>query len=341
MSDVSPSSSAAAGARGDAHHLGVALMLGGVATVPLIDLFAKALGQGYFGAEGAPPLWVVGEPMAPMQIAWGRLLMQVALLAPVVALVTPGGFRIPRRFGLVALRGALFAFAAVAFFTALRYLGLAEAIAIFFVEPLILTVLSALFLGERIGWRRVAAISVGLVGAALIIQPNFVEVGWAALLPLLAALCFAVYLILTRMLARDQSTVALQLWTGLVGFAVASAIMGAGAVAETAWLAPIAIDARHWLVFLGMGVIGATSHVVIAAAFRYVEASVLAPLQYFEIFGAALLGWLVFDETLDQATLIGLGLIVGSGVFVLRRERRLKEAGAREIVHPIAPPKRQ
>lgn len=337
MTDASPPAPDAPQRRSDAHDaptLGVALMLSGVLLVPTLDLFAKALGQGFFGPADAPPLWEIGAPTPALQISWGRFLFQTALLLPFVALLAAHGLRPPKRFGLVALRGALLAIATVAFFAGLRSLGLAEATAIFFVEPFILTVLSALFLRETIGWRRVAAIAVGLFGAVIIIRPNFIEVGWAAFYPLITALCFALYLMLTRMLAREASPLVLQFWSGVVSCALLTLALGLADVADIDDAAPIVLTERHWLVLFAAGVVAAACHLVMSAAFRYSEASLLAPLQYFEIVGAALIGYYVFDETLDEATLLGLGLIVGAGVFVIRRERALKRAGRR------SPPRR-
>lgn len=339
MSDLSPSTGAVRAH--DGYMIGVAFMIGGALTIPLIDLFGKALGQGFFGPKDGAPLWIIGEPMGALQIGWGRFLMQALILIPITLLFVRGGLRRPKRLGLVMLRGALLAIATVAFFAALRFLPMAEAISIFFVEPLVLTVLSALFLKEKIGWRRLGAVAVGLAGALLIIRPNFLAVGWPALLPLVTAFGYALYLLLTRMLAQKESPIVLQLWSGFVGLVLISALLGAADATDMPGVEPIALTARHWLVFVGVGVVATASHVVIAAAFRYAEASALAPLQYFEIFGAALLGWLFFDERLGDTTLLGLALIIGAGVFVLRRERALKEAGERDLVHPIAPPKRE
>ena len=312
----------------DARLFGSLLMLGGVLTIPLIDLAGKGLGQGYFGPETGEWIWVIGEPMPALQIGWTRFFFQTVLLAPVALIALSAAQRRPKRLGLILLRAALMACATVSFFAALQFLGMAEAISIFFVEPLLLTLLSAAVLQERIGWRRLTAIGLGMAGALLIIRPNFAEVGPAALLPVVTACCFAAYLLLTRILAQNESTLMLQVWSGVGGALLLGALLSVGHIAGIDQMAPIAPNERQWLVMLGLGLVAASAHFVITAAFRYAEASVLAPLQYFEILGAALCGYFAFGERLDAITLIGLSLIVGSGLFVLQRERELKVGAA-------------
>ena len=315
----------------DATLLGVLLMFSGVVCIPLIDVAGKGLGQGYFGSDASAPLWIVGAPMPALQIGFARFALQTVFLAPLaIAAMRKERWRLPRRFGLIVLRAALMACTTVLYFAAIQFLGLAEAISIFFVEPLILTLLAALLLGETLGWRRLSAIAIGLAGAMLIIRPNFLEIGWAALLPLGAAFGFASYLLLTRLLAKDVSSLTLQFWSGAVGTVLLGVLLSIGAGLEIPVLTPIAFEERHLLVLLGLGVVGTIGHLAISQAFRYAEASTLAPLQYFEIFGAALCGYLIFDERLDLTTIAGLALIVGSGLFVLWRERRLQKQRRKE-----------
>lgn len=300
--------------------LGAALMLLGVAVVPVMDAIAKALG------ESGQALGL-GPALSPLQIAFARFTVQAALLAPAATLLIGlHAFR-PREFGIVMLRGALIATATVAFFIALERMPLAEAIAIFFVEPLILTLLSAWTLGERVGWRRTVAVLVGFVGALVIIGPNFERVGWPALLPMLSAVCFAVYLLLTkRLIARGVPSIALQLWAGVFGAValglglVAAALFGDGAP-EWRWATPVAPEPIQLALLGVLGLAATISHLLIVGAFARAPASLLAPLQYGEIVAATALSYAVFGDALDGSAAIGVALIVLSGVFVLHRER--------------------
>ena len=289
--------------------LGVTLMVTAMLTVPLTDVIAKLVGE-----AGTPAV----------QVAWARFLFQGLLLIPVILLArTPEGRRAPlwpRRPLMVAARGALIAFATCFFFAALQVMPMAETAAIFFVEPLILTLLSALVLGEAIGWRRVLAVAVGFGGAMLIVRPGAEAIGWAALLPLGAALCFALYLLLTKILADSENALTLNVWAGWVGCMTLSLLLGAGWAAGAAPLTPVMLTSEQWALLAALGAIATAAHFLIVFAFRHAPAATLAPLQYLEIVGAVAMGYWVFGDFPSATTWAGVALIVGSGVFVFWRE---------------------
>lgn len=308
----------------------------GALSIPLIDVLAKLLGPG--GAEVGARF---GAPLPPLEIGWARFFFQSLIILPMaLAIVGMGALR-PRHLLLVAARGALIGIATILFFTSIVYLGLAEAIAIFFVEPLILTLLSALVLGEQIGWRRISAVIVGFAGALIVIRPNFLEVGWPAVLPLATAACFATYLILTKILADKEHPLTLHLWAGLTGTALLSVMLVAAAAAGIEAAAPVAPSAIQWAMLAALGLVATLGHFLVVMAFRRAPASQLAPLQYLEIVSAGLLGWIVFGEVMDAASLLGVAIIVASGLFVLRRERvrNIEPAIARPAVVDPGDPK--
>lgn len=284
---------------------GMAMMIGAMLFVPGIDAIAKLL------AAELP----AGE------IAFGRFFFQLLFMLPLAI-----AWRLPlfrARLGANALRGVLLALATLFFFWALTFLPLAEAVAIFFVEPLLLTLISALLLGEPIGWRRLGAIGVGFVGALIVLRPSFEEVGLAACLPLLAAVSFAFYLTLTRHVAKDTDPVAMQLWAGLFGALCLAAAMAFGALGGIAVLDPVWPSASAWLMLAALGLIATVGHMLIVQAFRLAPAGVLAPFQYLEIIAATILGLLIFQDFPDPVTWIGIAIIIGSGLYVFHRERRL------------------
>ena len=199
---------------------------------------------------------------------------------------------------------------------------LADSTAIFFAEPLILTAMSALFLGERIGWRRVLAVLVGFIGALIVIRPSFETFGLPALLSLLAAFCFALYLTMTRRLAKTESAQAMQFWVCLFGMLILSALMAVSGqigweVMRPSWPT---IEAWGWL--LGLGMIATTAHMLAIRAFQLAPASVLAPFQYLEILGATLLGTIIFGDLPDGLTGLGITIIVGAGLYVFYCEQQ-------------------
>lgn len=298
---------------------GLGLMVLGMTLIPGIDAIAKYLGQPMTSADG------VTSPGVPaVQSAWARFFFQTLIVAPLaLALLGLSGLR-PRRWGLMILRGVCIALATLCFFSALQVMPLAETIAIFFVEPLLLTLLSAVVLRERIGIWRIGAVLAGFSGALLIIQPNFAAVGWTAALPLLAAAFFATYLLLTKILVAGEPPLALHLWAGLVGSLVLSLAMGVGVFwseAGVSWLAPVAPNAAQWGLLALLGVIATAGHFLVVLAFQRAPASLLAPFQYWEIVMAVALGYLVFQELPRPETWAGVAIVVGSGLVVIWRER--------------------
>ncbi len=285
------------------HARAMLLMVAAMLILPGIDAIAK---------------WLSGS-VAAGQVAWSRMFFQALLLAPLAARL-PGPL-FGAGLAIHALRGALITTATLLFFAALRYLPMAEAISIFFVEPLILTLLAALLLGERVGWRRLAAVLTGLAGALLIIRPSFASFGWAALLPLGTATVFACYLILTRLLARRDDPLRMQFLAGVFGCALITPVLGAGALAGIEVLTPVWPSALEWGLLAALGVIATAGHLLVVHAFRGAAPAVLAPFQYLEIVSATLLGWLLFGDFPDLTTWLGVATVVGAGLYVFHRER--------------------
>ncbi len=259
--------------------------------------------------------------IAAGQIAWSRFFFQTLLMLPLFLRV-PGRVLGPDLW-LHAARGALIALATLLFFAALKFLPVADAIAIFFVEPLFLTLLAALFLGETLGWRRLSAVGVGLAGALLVIRPNFHAFGWAAALPLGTAGCFAVYLIITRQLAQREDPVRMQFYAGVFGALVMSAALGFGALADAPVLIAVWPSVTEWALLAGLGLIATTGHLLVVHAFKRAPAGILAPFQYVEIIGATVLGLVIFGDFPDLLTWCGVAVIVASGIYVFHRERTL------------------
>jgi len=316
---------------------GIIIMSLAMVFLPLMDIIAKYL----------------SPSMATGQIAWSRFLFQSLLLMPfawrlLLSTRRPATTRsntchrhsdqtslafglLPDRWRLHALRGLLIALATLCFFTSVTRLPVADAIAIFFVEPLLLTLMSPIFLGEKIGWRRLSAVVIGFAGALIIIKPGAAVFGAYAILPLAAALCFAFYLILTRKLAQDTDPILIQFFTGLSGLFFMSIALIIGTVINLLpgidftvfFLQAIWPTASQWAFMALLGTIGCLGHLAVVHAFRYVDASTLAPLQYFEIVGAALFGWLVFSDIPTLNTWVGIVIITGSGFYVYWRERTL------------------
>ena len=283
---------------------GLALMASAMLFVPVIDAIAKHL----------------SDTMSPLQVSWSRFVITAAVLCPAIAVQSGLSALRPSQFGLHMLRGAGIAGATAFFFFAVSRMPLADVAAIFFVEPLILTIFSAVFLGEGIGWRRITAVGVGFAGAMLIIRPSFSDVGLVALAPVAAAVCFAGYMTITKMLAGTTSAWVMQAMAGISGSILLGALLLSGeAMGSVHMVMPTASQAG-WL--CAIAAVAMICHSMIIVALRRVEAGLLAPLQYLEIIGATFYGYLIFGHFPDALTWLGIMIIVGSGIFVFHRERQ-------------------
>ena len=287
---------------------GMGLAVIGALILPGMDSLAKLVGE-----SGA---------MSPGQITFMRFAVQTAVSFAI--LVIAGGLAAlrPRHFPMNFLRGVLLGAASLCFFLAVKYMPLADAIAVFFVEPLILTLLSWVVLKERFGWRRWAAILAGFGGAVLVIQPSYAIFGPVSLLPLMTALLFAIYLLLNRIAGRSDGAMVMQYVAGLGGMAVCALALAAGEIGSIGDLGvSFPRDTTVWLLVLAMGLIGVAGHYLFVRAFQMVPASVLAPFQYLEIVSAAALGLLMFGDFPTPSKWLGIAIIVASGLVVFWRER--------------------
>ena len=211
-----------------------------------------------------------------------------------------------------AFRGVLLALEVCVMVTAFVVLGLVESHAVFAVYPLLIAALSGPVLGEQVGWRRWVAIGIGFVGVLIILQPGFGVFQPAALIPLLAAFMFALYGLLTRYVARDDSAAVSFFWTGTAG-AVTMTLIGIWfwePMAEGDWI---------WMGLLCVS--SAFSHFLLIRAYEVAEASAVQPFAYLQLPFAAALGLLVFNEAIRTNVLVGAAVVVGAGLFTLWRAR--------------------
>lgn len=167
------------------------------------------------------------------------------------------------------------------------------------------------------------AVAVGFVGALIVVQPSYEIFGPVSLLPMLAALMFAFYLVLTSKLSQSEDVLTMQFWSGFVGVVTLNVIMATGTAAQFELLTYRIPTLQEWLLMALAGAIGTSMHLLIVHAFRLAPASVLAPLNYMEIVSATLLGYLIFGDFPDALRWLGIAIIVFSGLFIFWRESRL------------------
>ena len=273
------------------------------------------------GQDAVAKLAAASVPIVVINLA--RFVLQAGFTLPL--LLRAQGWRglVPNRLWPNVVRGVLIALSSGFFFTALKYLPLADALAIFFVEPLIVTVLSAVVDKEVVGWRRRIAVLVGFMGAMLVIRPSFGVFGWVSLLPLGGAFVFSIYIIMNRRLSRADTPLTMQFVSGTSAAILMGLTLLAGSILEIPALYPTALGVRELALLVLMGVLGTTGHLLLVHSARVVPSSLIAPFQYIEIVGATILGYALFGDFPDLLKWVGILIIVGSGVFVFWRERQL------------------
>lgn len=271
------------------------------------------------------------------------LLVLVGIIVPL-----EGGFHVlrTRRLGIHVIRGGCVVFANMSFFLALASMKLAETVAIFFVSPMIITAFSVVFLGERVGARRWAAVGIGMLGVLIVMRPGSSAFQLASLLPLAAAVGYAFLHILTRKIGVTEKAVTMTFYI-LIVFIVSSGLIGlfvgdgryAGQTNPSLeflfrpWVWP---DAKDWPVLIMLGVAATTGGYLISQAYRLCEAGLAAPFEYVALPLSILWGYTIFSELPDPMTWAGVGLILSGGLYMFWREA----VQGRKIAG-LSPPKRR
>ena len=279
---------------------GIFLMLSAVLIFASMDTMAKYLARYY--------------PVP--NLVWARytvhLLFMLVFLAPRLRL------RLLRtsHLGLQILRALLLLGSTFFFFNALRFLPLAEASAIGFVTPLLVTAFSVPLLGEKVGLRRWSAVLVGFCGVLIVLHPGSGLLTWAAALPLASSVCFSLYQIITRKLSATENPFATLFYAAAVGALAMTAVL------PFEWVTPTSI--WHGALIVVLGLLGGIGHFILIKAFERASASVLAPFGYTQLLYTTLLGYLVFNALPDRWSILGMLVIAASGLYVAYREAVLR-----------------
>jgi drug/metabolite transporter (DMT)-like permease len=278
---------------------GVTLMILAMLTIPIVDGLAKFLSAGY----------------SPLFIGWARYAVACAIVLPIAALRNGARVFPSERLGAHTLRTVFLITAMTLYFLAVARIPLATAAMASFVSPIIAVILSVVILAERLTVRKISSLALGFTGSLVILRPaggDAIDPG--LLLAFATGLFFALYMIATRQASKDSDpvkTLAFQCAVGAV-LLTPQAIL--------AWSMPAAADL---VFFVALGVCSAVSHLLSIAAFRWAEASTLAPLVYIELVGAIAIGYFAFGDFPDASTLVGAGLIVTAGLILIQRRAPL------------------
>ena len=287
--------------------LGILLMLGCCVVAPMGDAVAKILGQSI--------------PLGQLLLV--RFAVQAIILIPMVwatkLVWRMNGWVLKLAF----LRTVLHIFGIGAMFTALQYLPLADAVAIAFVMPFIMLLLGKYILGEDVGARRLVACIVGFIGTLLVVQPSFANVGWPALLPMVVAVNFSFFMLITRQIAKETNPIGLQAVSGVmaVGIMVPALAITAGMGIDALTLIPP--TGFEWSMLGTIGVLGTLAHLLMTWSLRYAPSATLAPMQYLEIPIATVIGFWVFKDLPNGLAAVGIAITIAAGVYIILRERAI------------------
>jgi drug/metabolite transporter (DMT)-like permease len=283
-------------ARADRPFRGIALILASTVFLGASDVTAKFL----------------STTLPSIEIAWIRFLVFALIMVPVMIPGSPLHAMQTPRVGFQLLRGVALLSSSLFFISGLRFLPIAEASATGFVAPLFVTALSIIFLGESVGLRRWLATVVGLFGVLIILRPGTSAFHPAAFFPLVSALAWACTLIMTRMLSGKERATTIMAYSSIAGVCILTALV------PLVWVAPGLSDV---LLGIFIGVASTAGQWIVVLAFRYADASVLAPFSYTQLLWVSILGYLVFGEIPDAWTVTGAVFIVVSGLYTAHRER--------------------
>lgn len=283
-------------ARADRPFKGIALILASTIFLGTSDVTAKYL----------------SATLPSIEITWIRFMVFAMIMTPAMMPGSPLFAMQTGRLGLHLLRGAAILGSSLFFISGLRFLPIAEASATGFVAPLFVTALSIIFLSEKVGLRRWIATAVGLIGVLIILRPGTGAFHPAAFFPLVSALAWACTLIITRMMSGTERAMTVMAYSSIVGLCILSALV------PFVWVTPTWHDIAFGIL---IGIASTAGQWIVVLAFRYADASVLAPFSYTQLLWVSILGFFIFGEVPDAYTITGAAFIVASGLYTAHRER--------------------
>ena len=267
--------------------------------LPIMDGFAKYL----------------SSTLPVLQITWSRYFFTVVIVLPIMLVFFRKNLTWTEQPKLQLIRGLLLFCANILFFYSISIISLSKALTLAFIAPLIVTALSPVLLGEKVGFRRWAAVITGFIGSLIVIRPGFVEINLASIAALGTGVLYGFYLIVTRKLHNSDSPLLTLLLTGVVGVIIGTMIM------PTVWVQPTITE---WYMMFSIGFFASIGHLFLILSLKYADASKLAPFGYFEIVTNLIIGYFFFNHFPDYWHFLGLCIIISSGIYIFRREMQNK-----------------
>ena len=252
-----------------------------------------------------------------VMLLWGRYVFHFLFVTLLFFRGVPRDIIYTKRVKLQILRSILIFGAGVTFWGALMFLPLTDCVVIAFTSPLLVTALSVPLLGENVGRHRWGAVIFGLFGVMIAIHPGMGIAHWASILPLIAALFYANNQIITRILGRTDNALITLFYTSAGGLILSIIPV------LFAWVTP---SLEQWLALVWLGFLGAVGHYFMIKAFELAPVSLLAPFEYTTLIWATILGFVLFKDLPDAWTIMGAIIIISSGLYLIKSERRFVAA---------------
>lgn len=267
-----------------------------------------------FSGLDASAKYLVTRTQLPMvEIVWARFVGQFLLMISIVSVLPLSTLFATQKLGWELLRSFLMVSTTVFNFLALQHLRLDQTVTVMFLAPLIVALLAGPLLGEWVGWRRLMAILVGFLGILIVVRPGIAGLHPAFAYAFGAVLAFCFFMLLTRYLAAYDRPLAMLFYSVLLG------TFGLAPFAIWEWVWPASLS--QWLLLIALGSLGGAGHYLFIHAYRLAPAAVVAPFLYLQILTMAFFGYVVFSDVPDLWTLAGSLVIIGSGIYLIHRER--------------------
>ena len=281
---------------------GIILIVLAMAVLPFIDVCAKFLGQ---------------QGMPVPQMVWARFFFGALFTLPLALRIAGVKAFKPINPAFNTARATFLVTGTAFFFLALKTLPIADTLAIYFVQPILITALSPIVLGEHVGMRRWTSVFIAFLGVMIIIRPGFQAFNVGTVFALAAGASSACYYLITRKLSGRADAMVTTFQTSVIGAAALSLTM------PLVWTMP---TGHQWLLMVLLGGIAITGHYLITRAFDFAEASLLSPFNYTEMIMAVFAGWWFFGDFPDQWTFVGVAILIACAIYISLRERQLAKA---------------
>ena len=246
-----------------------------------------------------------------LQITWARYFFTVVIILPIMVLFFKKNLKLSEKPKLQIIRGVLLFFANILFFYSISQISLSKALTLAFIAPLIVTIFSPIFLNEKVGFNRWVAVMIGFFGCLIVIRPGLIGFNLATFAALGTGFMYGFYLIVTRKLSNVDNPLLTLLFTGIVGALIGSFVI------PFYWVMP---SSDQWLFLFLIGFFASIGHLLLILSLKLADASKLAPFGYFEILPNVIIGFYFFNNVPDIFHLSGLVLIIGSGVYIFKKE---------------------